>query len=113
MTKVNKLFKQAVSISHDDAVKAIERCRQIGVDCIVAPMESDAQLTFLQKVDLTDYIITEDSDLLAYGDPLFTKIIYKLNFDTMEADLITLHNVFSAPRSKLTGFNQVVTTCAP
>ena len=34
---------------------------------MVAPYEADAQLAFLSKVGLAQAIITEDSDLLAFG----------------------------------------------
>ena len=39
----------------------------MGVECIVAPYEADAQLAFLEKVSIVDLVITEDSDLLAFG----------------------------------------------
>ncbi len=102
---VNSLYKQAVSISHTDAVKAMKRCREIGVDCLVAPMESDAQLTYLQKIGLIDYIMSEDSDLLVYGHPTFTKALYKVNFDNMSAELITLEKVFTAYSKKFPDFS--------
>jgi len=38
-----------------------------GVDCVVAPYEADAQLAFLNKSDIAQAVITEDSDLLAFG----------------------------------------------
>lgn len=34
---------------------------------IVAPYEADAQLAYLVKEGLADFVITEDSDLLAFG----------------------------------------------
>lgn len=37
------------------------------VDVIVAPYESDAQLAFLAKGKLVQAVITEDSDLIAFG----------------------------------------------
>ena len=42
-------------------------CRGVGVECIVAPYEADAQLAFLSKSGIADLIITEDSDLLVFG----------------------------------------------
>ena len=44
-----------------------QECRSMGVECIVAPYEADAQLAFLEKVSIVDLVITEDSDLLAFG----------------------------------------------
>ena len=37
------------------------------MECIVAPYEADAQLTYLQKEGIVDVVITEDSDLLVFG----------------------------------------------
>lgn len=37
------------------------------MDCLVAPYEADAQLAFLNKAGIAHAIITEDSDLLAFG----------------------------------------------
>lgn len=41
--------------------------RARGVDCVVAPYEADAQLAYLTKSGLAQAVITEDSDLLAFG----------------------------------------------
>lgn len=45
----------------------VQAARTHGVDCIVAPYEADAQLAYLNKAGLVQAIITEDSDLLAFG----------------------------------------------
>ena len=37
------------------------------VDTIVAPYESDAQLAYLARNSLVDFVITEDSDLIVFG----------------------------------------------
>lgn len=44
-----------------------QAARARGVDCIVAPYEADAQLAYLTKCHLAQAVITEDSDLLAFG----------------------------------------------
>ena len=41
--------------------------RENGIEFIVAPYEADAQLTWLFLDKRASLIITEDSDLLAYG----------------------------------------------
>lgn len=46
------------------------------VQCIVAPNEADAQLAHLAKTGKVDAIVTEDSDLLAFG---CSKCIYKID----------------------------------
>lgn len=45
----------------------IQAARAQGVDCLVAPYEADAQLAYLNKTGMVQAIITEDSDLLAFG----------------------------------------------
>ena len=45
----------------------LQECRRNGVECIVAPYEADAQLTYLQKEGIVDFVITEDSDMLVFG----------------------------------------------
>ncbi len=104
LTKVNSCYKQSVSISHKDIVQSMKKLREIGVDCFVSPMESDSQLTYLQKIGIADYIISEDSDLLVYGNPSYTKVIFKLDFNTYLGELIVLSNVFSAPGSNFKDF---------
>lgn len=49
------------------ALKLIKRCREINVDCIVAPYEADSQLAYLNLSNIAHLVITEDSDLLLFG----------------------------------------------
>ena len=53
-------------------------CINKGITYIVAPYESDAQLTFLVKEGYADIAITEDSDLLVYGCKEVCVILYIL-----------------------------------
>ena len=46
------------------------------MEYVVAPYESDAQLAFLYKKGIVDLVITEDSDLLAYG---VQKVLFKMD----------------------------------
>jgi exonuclease-1 len=39
----------------------------MGVEYVVAPFEADAQLTYLKSQCRLNAVITEDSDLLAFG----------------------------------------------
>jgi len=43
---------------------------------VVAPYEADAQLAFLSRSNLVDFIISEDSDLVIFG---CSKIVFKLD----------------------------------
>ena len=46
------------------------------IEFIVAPYEADCQLSYFSKIDYVDAVITEDSDLLAYGAKV---VLYKLD----------------------------------
>ena len=48
------------------------RCTEKHFNYVVSPYESDAQPTYLQKIGVIDFIMTEDSDVLVFGDPGFT-----------------------------------------
>ncbi|XP_055304044.1 exonuclease 1 [Sitodiplosis mosellana] len=69
-------LRRCVDITHEMALKLIQVCRALNVDCIVAPYEADAQLAYLNKIGLADYVITEDSDLTLFG---CRKILFKLD----------------------------------
>lgn len=73
-----KEFDKAVEIKHEHALAVMEACRSQEVDCITSMYEADAQLTYLNKVGIADYVISEDSDLIVFG---CSKIIYKLQLD--------------------------------
>ena len=84
--KAMEAMKKSVTVSHDMAVALMKKCREKNFNYLISPYESDSQLTYLQKIDIIDFIMSEDSDLLVFGDPEFTKVIFKTNFDTESGD---------------------------
>lgn len=72
----SKYLRQCVDVTHEMALKLIQACREINVDCIVAPYEADGQLAYLDKIAIADYVITEDSDLTLFG---CKRILFKLD----------------------------------
>lgn len=88
IARANALMKQCVSISKEMLQNVIQMLRNENVEYIVSPYESDAQMCYLQKIGYIDYIMTEDSDLIAFGSD---KILYK--FDGT--------NVYEFDRSKM------------
>ncbi|XP_015581104.2 exonuclease 1 [Ricinus communis] len=67
----NEFFQRAVSITPLMAHQLIQILRSEKVEFVVAPYEADAQLAYLSSLDAEKggiaAVITEDSDLLAYG----------------------------------------------
>ncbi|KAH8412594.1 hypothetical protein KR009_003523 [Drosophila setifemur] len=71
-------MRRCVDVTHDMALRLIKECRMRNIDCIVAPYEADAQMAWLNRADIAQYIITEDSDLTLFGAK---KIIFKLDLN--------------------------------
>ncbi|KAL2931105.1 Exonuclease 1 [Bienertia sinuspersici] len=69
-------YQKAVDISPAIAYELIQVLKRESVSYIVAPYEADAQMTFLALTKQVDAVITEDSDLIAFGCP---RIIYKMD----------------------------------
>ncbi|NXI49330.1 EXO1 Exonuclease, partial [Chloroceryle aenea] len=75
LSEARECFGRSVNVTHVMAHDVIKAARARGVDCLVAPYEADAQLAYLNKTDMVQAIITEDSDLLAFGcKKVFLKI---------------------------------------
>jgi exonuclease-1 len=74
-----KCFRQCTSISRANVHEIIHALHgREGIEIIEAPYEADAQLAYLSRNGLIEYIITEDSDLIVYG---CVKIIFKLKLN--------------------------------
>ncbi|CAG9462848.1 unnamed protein product [Pedinophyceae sp. YPF-701] len=69
-------FAKAVNISDDVAHRFVVALRAAKVEYVIAPYEADAQMAYLAKQGLVDAVLTEDSDLLAYGCPL---VLFKMD----------------------------------
>lgn len=69
-------FQRAIDITPEMALKFIQALRDANIQYVVAPYEADAQLAYLDKTNIIDGVVTEDSDLLVFG---CKKVLYKLN----------------------------------
>ncbi|KAG7222246.1 hypothetical protein INR49_016404, partial [Caranx melampygus] len=76
LSEARDCFTRCVNITPAMAHNLIKVARARGVDCVVAPYEADAQLAYLTKSGLAEAVITEDSDLLAFG---CKKVILKMD----------------------------------
>ncbi|KAF0027628.1 hypothetical protein F2P81_020369 [Scophthalmus maximus] len=76
LSEARDCFTRCVNITPAMAHNLIKAARAKGVDCVVAPYEADAQLAFITKSGLAQAVITEDSDLLAFG---CKKVILKMD----------------------------------
>ncbi|XP_073386862.1 exonuclease 1 isoform X3 [Physcomitrium patens] len=75
-TAAMQCYQRAVDITPAIAFRLIKVLRQENVEYVVAPYEADAQMAFLARNGHVDLVITEDSDLIAYGCP---QIFFKMD----------------------------------
>ncbi|KAL1523901.1 hypothetical protein AB1Y20_018820 [Prymnesium parvum] len=71
-----ELFHQAVDVTPAHAKQLILALRSRGVESLVAPYEADAQMALLARRGDVHLVVTEDSDLLAFGCPA---VLYKMD----------------------------------
>lgn len=70
-----KVNKRALTVTQKMINTLVSILKKLGIKCITAPYEADAQIAFLCKNRICDYAISEDSDLIAFG---CTRILFKL-----------------------------------
>lgn len=78
MDEARNHFRRCVDITAEMAFNLIKECRKRNINCIVAPYEADAQLAYLIKNKIADFVISEDSDLLTFG---CSKVLFKLDIN--------------------------------
>lgn len=71
-------MSSSISISSSILHSVTRFLRKNGVEVIISPYESDAQLSYLQRTNYIHAILTEDSDLMIYN---CTNILYKYSDD--------------------------------
>lgn len=74
VSKAREMMQRCVQITGDIMAGVVELLKKENIEFVISPYESDAQLTYLQRIGYIDYILTEDSDLILYGS---TNILYK------------------------------------
>ena len=72
----NKKLAESIDITPAIANMLIKQLKKFKIEYYVAPYEADAQLMYMWKEKYVDVVITEDSDLLAYG---CEKVFFKMD----------------------------------
>ena len=73
LLKINNIYGaiykkiEAFDVTPEFAYEFMKILKNHNVEYYVSPYEADAQLAYLSNINYIDFIITEDSDLLAYG----------------------------------------------
>lgn len=67
--KLSSLCGGAIRVTSDMISRLMTALQELGIHFMVAPYEADAQLAYMCRVGWVHSVISEDSDLLAYGCP--------------------------------------------
>ena len=68
---IEKIRKQVVHISSEDMLAVSKLCRSMEIPFYTAKAEAESMCSWLCKTGQVDAVITEDSDVLAYGAPIW------------------------------------------
>ncbi|XP_061343645.1 exonuclease 1 [Gastrolobium bilobum] len=100
VSAASELFQRAVNITPLMAHQLIQTLKSENIEFVVAPYEADAQLAYMSTLEAEKggiaAVITEDSDLIAYGCPA---IIFKMDRHG-NGERVELEKVFSAESSR-------------
>lgn len=75
-TAAMEYYQRAVDITPEIAHRLVQELERRKIRFVVAPYEADAQCAYLAKCGVVDVVMTEDSDLLAYG---CAAVLYKVD----------------------------------
>lgn len=95
-------YQRAVDVTPDMAFQLIQALTHRNIQYVVAPYEADAQMAYLALRGIVDAVITEDSDLLAYGSPA---TIFKMDAEG-NGDEVLLQDLPNCRNLDLQGWNQ-------
>lgn len=89
-------YQRAVDVTPAHAAELAAALRVRGLAFVVAPYEADAQMAFLATTGQVQVVVSEDSDMLAYGCPC---VLFKLDKDGWadEIRLADLHANVALP----------------
>lgn len=93
---------RAMEITFDFYIAVIAKLIEQGIAYLIAPYEADAQLAFLSRNGLVDFVIATDGDMLPYG---CERMFYSMNCDGV-GKYIDRSKVFTNKEIGLTGFTE-------
>lgn len=90
---INMLRKKAITVDVELVSELIEYFKSSNITYLIAPVEADGQLVFMQKQNIINYILSEDSDLVVLGG---TNIIQNLNMATGRCNILSTEDLTKA-----------------
>ena len=87
-----KTMKAAACVTDELVTAVINELRKMGLAYVKAPFEADAQLAYLAKTGIAQWVISEDADMLVYGCP---RVLLNVRYDTCTADAYVTDHMFT------------------
>ena len=105
LISAEKAFCAAIHVTYEMTASLIALLKYNDYKCLVSPYEADPQLAYLLLHDLlgVDCIITEDSDMLAYG---CRNVFFKMNYKGYGEQILFEDVIKSTEDLDFTGFTQ-------
>jgi exonuclease 1 len=74
VSEAMSFFQRATTVTDEMQRRFIQLLKEHNISYVVAPYEADAQIAALYDSKQIDLVITEDSDLIVFGCPVFVKL---------------------------------------
>ena len=95
-------FNKAVDVTPEMGRAFMDALEEHRIPFVVAPYEADSQLAYLAQSDLVQVVMTEDSDLVAYG---CERVLFKWDRDSLEGDEVHRRELGSCEKLDLVGLD--------
>lgn len=96
--EAKSFYNKATPVTFRMVSNFIRLLKANNIDYVIAPYEADAQLAWMSRNGVVDYVITEDGDLILYECP---RILFKLDNDGM-GSLLELKHLHLCRNFKIT-----------
>ena len=106
--EIERIKKQSVHLTKNDFDMTKKIFDLLGIPYFQAPVEAETTCSDLCKVGKVDFVISEDTDVLAYGAPLF---LTKINTSTDTGVLIKYQDILDALELSATQFLDLCIMC--
>ena len=91
--EIDRISKQSVHVQESDFTNSKALFKLLGVPFFNAAVEAETTCSDLCKQGKVDFVLSEDSDVLAYGAPMF---VSKINTSTSTATVVYYEEVLEA-----------------
>lgn len=108
LDKLSKMQSQNVRVTFQDIQMVQNLLNVLHIQSIQAPTEAEALCSWLTIKNIVDAVLTEDTDVLAYGSPLF---LNKINTNTGTCTMIDYNKILDELQLTREQFTELCIMC--